>query len=172
MSSLQEHHVPFDRPEPVPRACTDRPQVRPLAEVGRSDLADCAAPCVGSGIPCVSGVIAVDALRICQLLTGNGRGRSMRNLSLDGLASGDFRRVQGLAAQDGVVQEAELLFNGPVAGDDEAGDGWLTRQACLPQPQFQPPPPSPRQPANLLPLSRLHQTRRSLLRAGRRCYTP
>ena len=44
----------------------------------------------------------------------------MRSLSLDGLASGDFRRVQSLVAQDGVVQEAELLFNGPVAGDDEA----------------------------------------------------
>ena len=46
----------------------------------------------------------------------------MRSLSLDDLVAGDFRRVQGLVAQDGVVQEAELLFNGPVAGDDEAGD--------------------------------------------------
>ena len=46
----------------------------------------------------------------------------MRNLSLDGLASGDFRRVQCVVAQDGVVEEAELIFNGPVAGDDEAGE--------------------------------------------------
>ena len=44
----------------------------------------------------------------------------MRNLSLDGWASGEIRRVQGLLAQDGVVEEAELLFNGPVAGGDEA----------------------------------------------------
>ena len=122
MSSLQEHYVPFDRAGAVSRACTDRPQVRTLAEVGRGDLADCAAPGVGSGIPCVSGVIAVNALLICQYLTGNGRGRSMRNLSLDGLASGDFRRVQGLAAQDGVVQEAELRFGGLGAGDEEVGD--------------------------------------------------
>ena len=46
----------------------------------------------------------------------------MRNLSLDDLAPGDCRRVQCVAAQDGVVEEAELLFGGPVAGDDEAGD--------------------------------------------------
>ena len=50
----------------VSRACADRPQVRTLAEVGRGDLADCAAPGVGSGIPCVSGVNAVIALLICQ----------------------------------------------------------------------------------------------------------
>ena len=46
----------------------------------------------------------------------------MRNLSLDGLASGDFRRVKGLAAQDDGVQEAELILNGPVARDDEIRD--------------------------------------------------
>ena len=46
----------------------------------------------------------------------------MRNLSLDDLAAGDCRRVRCVVAQDGVVQEAELLFGGPVAGDDEAGD--------------------------------------------------
>ena len=44
----------------------------------------------------------------------------MRNLSLDGRASGEIRRSQGLVAQDGVVEGAELLFNGLVAGDDEA----------------------------------------------------
>ena len=44
----------------------------------------------------------------------------MRNLSLEGRASGEIRRVQDLVAQDGVVEGAELLFNDPVAGDDEA----------------------------------------------------
>ena len=46
----------------------------------------------------------------------------MRSLSLDDLVAVDFRRVQRIVAQDGVVREAELLFGGPVAGDDEAGD--------------------------------------------------
>ena len=46
----------------------------------------------------------------------------MRNLSLDDLSASDDQRVQCIVAQDGVVEEAELLFHGPVAGDDEAGD--------------------------------------------------
>ena len=46
----------------------------------------------------------------------------MKNLYLGDLVAGDFRRVQCVAAQDGVVEEAELLLDGPVAGDDEAGD--------------------------------------------------
>ena len=46
----------------------------------------------------------------------------MRSLPLGGLTYGDIRRVQGLGAQDDGVQEAELLFDGPVAADDEAGD--------------------------------------------------
>ena len=55
----------------------------------------------------------------------------MRSLPLGGLTYGDFRRVQGLVAQDGVVEEAGLLFGGPVAGDDDAGDtgGYLHRRA-------------------------------------------
>ena len=46
----------------------------------------------------------------------------MRSLPLGGLTYGDFRRVQGLVAQDDGVQEAELILNGPVARDDEIRD--------------------------------------------------
>ena len=70
----------------------------------------------------------------------------MRNLSLDGRASGEIQRSQGLVAQDGVVEEAELRFGGLGAGDDEAGDPVAISAGALTSPQFQPPPPSPRQP--------------------------
>ena len=46
----------------------------------------------------------------------------MRNLYLDYLLAGDFRRVQSVVAQDDGVQKAELILNGPVAGDDEIRD--------------------------------------------------
>ena len=46
----------------------------------------------------------------------------MRSLSLDDLSAGDDQRVQCVVAQDGVIEETELIFNGPVVGDDVAGD--------------------------------------------------
>ena len=49
----------------------------------------------------------------------------MRSLSLDGLLAGDdqqVQRVQRIVAQDGGVEEAELILNGLVAGDDEIRD--------------------------------------------------
>ena len=39
----------------------------------------------------------------------------------DDLVAGVGQAVQGAVAQDGVIQEAEPFFDGPVAGDDEAG---------------------------------------------------
>ena len=44
----------------------------------------------------------------------------MRSLSLGDLLAGDGQRVRSVVARDGVVEDAELIFNGPVAGDDEA----------------------------------------------------
>ena len=49
----------------------------------------------------------------------------MRSLSLDGLLAGDdqqVQQVQRIVAQDGGVEEAELILNGPVARDDEIRD--------------------------------------------------
>ena len=42
--------------------------------------------------------------------------------SHDYLVAGVGQPVQGAVPQDGVVEEAEPLPHGPVAGDDEAGD--------------------------------------------------
>ena len=39
----------------------------------------------------------------------------------DDLVGGVGEAVQGAVAQDGIVEEAEPLFDGPVGGDDEAG---------------------------------------------------
>ena len=39
----------------------------------------------------------------------------------DDLVAGVGQAVQGAVAEDGVVEETELLIHGPVAGDDEAG---------------------------------------------------
>ena len=46
----------------------------------------------------------------------------MRSLSLDGLLAGDDQQVQRIVAQDGGVEEAELILNGLVAGNDEIRD--------------------------------------------------
>ena len=93
----------------------------------------------------------------------------MRSLSIAGLLAVDFRRVQCVVAQDGVVEEAELLFHGPVAGDDEAGDDEagddeagddeagdpVAISTSAPTSTAAPtstPRPRPRQPPDLLPL--------------------
>ena len=83
----------------------------------------------------------------------------MRSLSIAGLLAVDFRRVQCVVAQDGVVEEAELLFHGPVAGDDEAGDDEAGDPVAIstsaPTSTAAPtstPRPRPRQPPDLLPL--------------------
>ena len=39
----------------------------------------------------------------------------MRSLSLDGLLAGDDQQVQRIVAQDGGVEEAELILNGLAA---------------------------------------------------------
>ena len=39
----------------------------------------------------------------------------------DDLVAGVGQPVQGAVAEDGIVEEAEPFFDGPVAGDDEAG---------------------------------------------------
>ena len=39
----------------------------------------------------------------------------------DDLVAGVGQAVQGAVAQDGIVEEAEPLLHGPVAGDDHAG---------------------------------------------------
>ena len=39
----------------------------------------------------------------------------------DDLVAGVGQAVQGAVAEDGIVEEAEPFFDGPVAGDDEAG---------------------------------------------------
>ena len=42
--------------------------------------------------------------------------------TLDGdLVAGVGQAVQGAVAEDGIVEEAKPFFDGPVAGDDEAG---------------------------------------------------
>ena len=81
----------------------------------------------------------------------------MRSLSIAGLLAVDFRRVQCVVAQDGVVEEAELLFHGPVAGDDEAGDDEAGDPVAIstsaPTSTAAPTStPRPRQPPDLLPL--------------------
>ena len=39
----------------------------------------------------------------------------------DDLVAGIGQAVEGAVAQDGIIEEGEPLFAGPVAGDDEAG---------------------------------------------------